>query len=64
MATAADTASEPKTLARQAQNLLRHDILGGQLRPGERLRTKEPPWLAWSRRAATTRWARSQPVPA
>jgi DNA-binding GntR family transcriptional regulator len=41
MATAADIATEPKTLARQAQNLLRHDILGGQLRPGERLRTKD-----------------------
>lgn len=41
MAAALDPATEPKTLARQAQNLLRHDILGGQLRPGERLRTKE-----------------------
>ena len=41
MAHAVDLAAEPKTLARQAQNLLRHDILGGQLRPGERLRTKD-----------------------
>ncbi len=36
----AETAAEPKTLARQAHNLLRDDILSGQLRPGERLRTK------------------------
>ena len=36
----AESAAEPKTLARQAQNLLRHDILSGGLLPGERLRTK------------------------
>lgn len=36
----ADPATEPKTLASQAHNLLRDDILLGQLRPGERLRTK------------------------
>ena len=36
----AEPAAEPKTLARQAHNLLRDDILSGQLRPGERLRTK------------------------
>ena len=36
----ADTTAEPKTLARQAHTLLRDDILSGQLRPGERLRTK------------------------
>ncbi len=36
-----DADTEPRTLARQAHNLLRHDILSGGLRPGERLRTKD-----------------------
>lgn len=38
--TSTESAAEPKTLARQAHSLLRDDILSGQLRPGERLRTK------------------------
>lgn len=37
---AAESTAEPRTLASQAHNLLRGDILTGQLRPGERLRTK------------------------
>ena len=41
MATPIAELDEPKTLARQAHNLLRHDILSGGLRPGERLRTRE-----------------------
>lgn len=36
-----DLDSEPKTLARQAHSLLRHDILSGGLQPGARLRTKD-----------------------
>lgn len=36
-----DSDAGPKTLAGQAHNLLRHDILTGGLRPGERLRTRE-----------------------
>ncbi len=36
----ADPSVEPRTLASQAHHLLRGDILTGQLRPGERLRTK------------------------
>jgi DNA-binding GntR family transcriptional regulator len=35
-----DAVGEPKTLARQAHTLLREAILRGQLRPGERLRSK------------------------
>jgi DNA-binding GntR family transcriptional regulator len=37
----ADLHPEPKTLTRQAHTLLRHDILSGGLRPGERLRTRD-----------------------
>lgn len=36
-----EIASQARTLASQAQELLRKDILSGQLAPGQRLRTKE-----------------------
>jgi len=36
-----DTAANARTLASQAQELLRKDILSGQLAPGQRLRTRE-----------------------
>ena len=39
--TAKDDAANARTLANQAQELLRRDILSGTLAPGERLRTKE-----------------------
>jgi DNA-binding GntR family transcriptional regulator len=39
--TAKDDAANARTLANQAQDLLRRDILSGTLSPGERLRTKE-----------------------
>ena len=39
--TAKDDAANARTLANQAQDLLRRDILSGTLAPGERLRTKE-----------------------
>ena len=38
---AKDDAANARTLANQAQDLLRRDILSGTLAPGERLRTKE-----------------------
>lgn len=37
----ADSAGSARTLASQAQDLLRRDILNGQLAPGQRLRTKD-----------------------
>lgn len=37
----ADPVGNPRTLASQAQELLRQDILSGLLAPGQRLRTKE-----------------------
>lgn len=37
----ADLDPEPKTLTRQAHTRLRHDILSGGLKPGERLRAKD-----------------------
>lgn len=37
----ADSAGNARTLASQAQDLLRQDILSGQLAPGQRLRTKD-----------------------
>jgi DNA-binding GntR family transcriptional regulator len=36
-----DSVSQARTLASQAQDLLRQDILSGQLAPGQRLRTKD-----------------------
>ena len=39
--TAKDDAANARTLANQAQDLLRRDILSGTLAPGERLRTKD-----------------------
>ena len=36
-----DAAASARTLASQAQELLRKDILSGQLAPGQRLRTKD-----------------------
>ena len=36
-----DTAANARTLASQAQELLRADILSGRLEPGQRLRTKD-----------------------
>ena len=39
--TAKDDAANARTLANQAQDLLRRDILSGALAPGERLRTKD-----------------------
>ena len=39
--TAKDDAANARTLANQAQELLRRDILSGTLAPGERLRTKD-----------------------
>lgn len=39
--TAKDDAANARTLANQAQDLLRRDILSGSLAPGQRLRTKD-----------------------
>jgi GntR family carbon starvation induced transcriptional regulator len=39
--TAKDDAANARTLANQAQELLRRDILSGSLAPGQRLRTKD-----------------------
>jgi len=36
-----DDAAQARTLASQAQDLLRRDILSGSLAPGQRLRTKD-----------------------